>query len=409
MKAGKRVAAVNLGLRRNAPALTIANMRHRKARIIVPENPSETIKIDCHAGYTPPMGEYVFWNAGPKRCARTMPDRAPVRSRKVDMSIRDQQRVHSGFGGKTTVGEVLDGAELTGKTAIVTGGYSGIGLELVCAMAKKGAKIIVPVRSLEKARESLAGIAGDIATRAMDLGDLASVRRFAQEVSDTTSRLDFLINNAGIMACPETRVGPGWEAQFGVNHMGHFALTRALWPLLTAMPGLRVVALSSTGHKRSDVLWDDIQFEKTPYDKWVAYGQAKTANALFANALSRRLRDSGGLAFSVHPGGIFTPLQRHLAKEEMIALGWLDENGELSELAKQGFKTPEQGCATTAWAASSSLLNGKPGVYCEDCDIAEPTDPESPFARFRGVEAHACNDEAAERLWEISEALLNAA
>ena len=319
------------------------------------------------------------------------------------MSTGDQQPVRSDFDGKTTVDEVLDSAELTGKTAIVTGGYSGIGLELVRAMAKKGAKIIVPVRSPEKARESLAGIAGDIVTHEMDLGDIASVRRFAKQVSDATSRLDFLINNAGIMACPETRVGPGWEAQFGVNHMGHFALARALWPLLTATPGLRVVALSSTGHKRSDVLWDDIQFEKTPYDKWVAYGQAKTANALFANALSRRLRDSGGLAFSVHPGGIFTPLQRHLEKEEMIALGWLDENGEL------GFKTPEQGCATTAWAATSSLLEGKPGVYCEDCDIAEPTDPESPFARFRGVDAHACSDDAAERLWEISEALLETA
>ncbi|NIJ40328.1 NAD(P)-dependent dehydrogenase (short-subunit alcohol dehydrogenase family) [Parvibaculum indicum] len=325
------------------------------------------------------------------------------------MSTSDQQPLHSGFNGKTSVGEVLEGAELSGKTAIVTGGYSGIGLELVRAMAERGAKIVVPVRSPEKARESLVGIAGDIVPHEMDLGDLASVRRFAGEVTDTAPRLDFLINNAGIMACPETRVGPGWEAQFGVNHMGHFALARALWPLLTASPGLRVVALSSTGHKRSDVLWDDIQFGKTPYDKWVAYGQAKTANALFANALSRRLGDTGGLAFSVHPGGIFTPLQRHLAQEEMIALGWLNENGELSELAKQGFKTPEQGCATTAWAATSSLLEGKPGVYCEDCDIAQPTDPESPFARFRGVDAHACNDEAAERLWEISERLLNEA
>ena len=325
------------------------------------------------------------------------------------MSKEDQRPVNSGFGSKTTVGEVLEGIDLTGKTAVVTGGYSGIGLELVKAMASKGAKIVVPVRSPEKAGETLAGIAGDVVTHAMDLGDIASVRRFAKEVTDATPRLDFLINNAGIMACPETRVGPGWEAQFGVNHMGHFALARALWPLLLASPGMRVVALSSTGHKRSDILWDDIQFEKTPYDKWVAYGQAKTANALFANALSRRLRDSGGLAFAVHPGGIFTPLQRHLEKEEMIALGWLGEDGELSELAKAGFKTPEQGCATTAWAATSPLLDGKPGVYCEDCDIASPTDPESPFARFMGVDAHACDDASAERLWEVSEALLETA
>ena len=323
------------------------------------------------------------------------------------MSAADQVPTNSGFNGKSTVGEVLNGVDLNGKTALITGGYSGIGLELVRAMAGKGAKVIVPVRSPAKAKEALGTIKGDVTTHETDLGDIASVRRFAKQVTDSTRQLDFLINNAGIMACPETRVGPSWEAQFGVNHMGHFALAKALWPLLLSTPNMRVVSLSSTGHKRSDILWDDIQFQKTPYDKWVAYGQAKTANALFANALSRRLRDSGGLAFAVHPGGIFTPLQRHLAKEEMIALGWLGEDGEISELAKAGFKTPEQGTATTAWAATSPLLEGKPGVYCEDCDIAEPTDPESPFARFRGVNAHACNDASAERLWEISEMLLN--
>jgi NAD(P)-dependent dehydrogenase (short-subunit alcohol dehydrogenase family) len=325
------------------------------------------------------------------------------------MSTKDQQPVNSGFGAKSTVDDVLRGIDLKGKTALVTGGYSGIGLELVRGLAKNGVKVIVPVRSPEKAKETLAGVAGDITTHEMDLADLASVRRFAKKVAEATPRLDLLINNAGIMACPETRVGPGWEAQFGVNHMGHFALARALWPLLQATPDMRVVALSSTGHKRSDVHWDDIHFEKTPYDKWDAYGQAKTANALFANALSRRLRDSGGLAFSVHPGGIFTPLQRHLPKEEMIALGWLGEDGEISELAKAGFKTPEQGASTTAWAATSQLLAGKTGVYCEDCDIAAPTDPESPFARFRGVNAHAADDAAAERLWEISETLLSTA
>jgi NAD(P)-dependent dehydrogenase (short-subunit alcohol dehydrogenase family) len=188
--------------------------------------------------------------------------------------------------------------------------------------------------------------------------------------------------------------------------MGHFALTQALFPLLEKTPGARVVALSSTGHKISDIRWDDIQFEKGEYNKWKAYGQAKTANALFANALSRRLQGSGGLAFAVHPGGIFTPLQRHLPKEEMIALGWLGEDGEPSERAKAGFKTPEQGCSTTLWAATAAALEGKCGVYCEDCDIAAPTDPESPTARFKGVDAHACSDESAEKLWAISEELL---
>ena len=240
----------------------------------------------------------------------------------------------------------------------------------------------------------------------MDLADLASVRTFAADVLEGHDRLDFLINNAGIMACPLARVGPGWESQFGVNHMGHFALTNALLPVVQSTPDARVVSLSSTGHKISDVLWDDPQYEHLDYDKWQAYGQAKTANALFANALSRRLKDSGQLAFSVHPGGIFTPLQRHLPKEEMIALGWLGEDGKPSELAKAGFKSPEQGAATTTWAATSPKLNGKPGVYCEDCDIASPTDMAAPTARYFGVNAHACDDENAERLWSLSETVL---
>ena len=325
------------------------------------------------------------------------------------MSVSQQVPVQSGFHAKSTGAEVLAGIDLGGKTAIVTGGYSGIGLETVRGLASKGASVIVPVRSPEKAKENLASIEGDIRSAPMDLADIPSVRSFADEMLGSLSKLDILINNAGIMACPEARVGPGWESQFGINHMGHFALTARLMPLLQKTPGARVVTLSSTAHKMSDINWDDVNYEATPYDKWQAYGQAKTANALFANGLSRRLKDTDGLAFSVHPGGIFTPLQRHLPKEEMIALGWLGEDGEPSELAKQGFKTPEQGCSTTLWAATSSKLAGKPGVYCEDCDIATPTDPESPTARYFGVDAHACNDESAERLWLMSDRLLEAA
>ena len=325
------------------------------------------------------------------------------------MAITDQVPTQSGFQAKSTGAEVTQDIDLSGKTAIVTGGYSGIGLETVRCLANRGASVVVPVRSPEKAAENLAGIQGTVETATMDLADLASVKAFAASIQDKFSSLDLLINNAGIMACPETRVGPGWEAQFGVNHMGHFALAQALFALLTKAEGARVVALSSTAHKITDVLWDDIQFETTPYDKWQAYGQSKTADALFANALSRRLRDSGGLAFSVHPGGIFTPLQRHLPQEEMVALGWIDETGEPTELAKQGFKTPEQGASTTLWAATSPSLLGKPGVYCEDCDIAAPTDHDSPLARYMGVENHAASDEGAERLWAISEKLLESA
>jgi NAD(P)-dependent dehydrogenase (short-subunit alcohol dehydrogenase family) len=322
------------------------------------------------------------------------------------MAVTDQVPTNSPFHARSTGAEVVADVDLAGKTAIVTGGYSGIGLETTRALAASGVSVVVPVRSPDKAAETLADVSGEVRTVPMDLADLASVRAFADAMLDDLDGLDLLINNAGIMACPLARVGPGWESQFGVNHMGHFALTGALLPLIEKTPGARVVALSSTGHKITDILWDDIQFEQRDYNKWKAYGQAKTANALFANALSRRLRDKGGLAFAVHPGGIFTPLQRHLPKEEMVALGWITEDGEPSEQAKAGFKTPEQGCSTTLWAATSAALEGKPGVYCEDCDIAAPTDKDSPTARFRGVNDHACSDESAERLWSISEKLL---
>ena len=320
------------------------------------------------------------------------------------MAIADQVPTNSGFSGKSTGAEVVEGIDLAGKVAIVTGGYSGLGLETTKVLAAKGVKVVVPVRDPDKAEASLAGIDGDMTTAPMDLAALASVRSFAASMVEQLGRLDLLINNAGIMACPQARVGPGWESQFGVNHMGHFALTRALMPLLEKTEGARVVALSSTAHKISDVRWDDLQFDEG-YEKWKAYGQAKTANALFANALSRRLQATGGLAFSVHPGGIFTPLQRHLPKEEMVKLGWIDDNGEPTEMVKTGFKTPEQGCATTLWAATSDALVGMAGVYCEDCDIAKPSDG-SKASRWSGVEAHACSDESAEKLWEISEGLL---
>ncbi|MBO6675683.1 MAG: SDR family NAD(P)-dependent oxidoreductase [Rhizobiales bacterium] len=320
--------------------------------------------------------------------------------------MADQVPVGSDFGARGTGSEVLADIGLTGKTAIVTGGYSGIGLETVRCLTEKGASVIVPVRWEEKARESLAPLGDAVQTAPMDLADLASVKRFAATMVEQLQSLDLLINNAGVMASPLSRVGPGWESQFGICHMGHFALYKTLAPLLASTPGARVVALSSAAHKRSDILWDDVHFQTTAYDKWQAYGQAKTANALFANAVSRRLQETGGLAFSLHPGGIFTPLQRHLPKEEMIALGWLGEDGEPSEMAKAGFKTPEQGCSTTLWAASSPDLVGKAGVYCEDCDIASPTDTGNPATRYSGVHAYACDDEAAERLWEMSERML---
>lgn len=319
--------------------------------------------------------------------------------------IADHQKpVDSPFGRHSEPHEVLAGIDLKGKVVIVTGGYSGIGLETVRALAAAGAAVTVPARDTEKANAALAGMPGDIRIALMDLADIASVKRFALGFASDNTALDLLVNNAGVMACPEMRVGPGWELQFGTNHMGHFALATTLLPLIQRTENARVVALSSTGHKLSDIRWDDPNWTDGSYDKWKAYGQSKTANSLFALGMNARLKESGGEAFAVHPGGIFTPLQRHLPTEEMIVLGWLNEQGEISDGARAMFKTPSQGCTTTLWAATSPLLEGKGGVYCEDCNIAGLSG-EQPV-RYRDVEPHAVDQDSAERLWEMSEKLL---
>ncbi|HCQ66602.1 MAG TPA: oxidoreductase [Rhodobacteraceae bacterium] len=319
------------------------------------------------------------------------------------MALTDQTPLNAGFDATSGSEDVLAGIDLTGKTVIVTGGYSGLGFETTRALAGHGARVVVPARSAARAEAALAELGDSVSTATMDLADIASVRAFAQAFTDDHDKLDLLINNAGVMASPEGRVGPGWESQFGINHMGHFALTKALMPMMAATDGARVVALSSMAHRNSDIRWDDIHYRTEPYEKWKAYGQSKTANALFANALSRRLKPTGGLAFSLHPGAIFTPLQRHLPKEEQIAMGWLGEDGEPSEMAQANFKTPDQGCATTLWAATSARLEGRPGVYCEDCDVSGPT---ADMPGRAGVDPHATNDESAERLWAMSEAML---
>jgi NAD(P)-dependent dehydrogenase (short-subunit alcohol dehydrogenase family) len=317
-------------------------------------------------------------------------------------SNRVQAKLGSGLDPKSEPSDILTGKDLTGKVAVVTGGYSGIGLETTRALAAAGAKVYVPVRNVDKAAETLATIErGEVIPLPMDLGDFASVRRFVAEMLENESQIDLLINNAGIMACPEARIEGGWESQFGVNHLGHFVLTKGLLPALLAADSPRVVSLSSIGHRRGGVNFEDINFEKTPYEKWTAYAQAKTANALFALGLDMKYADQGLRAFSVHPGGIMTPLQRHLQNEEMIALGWLDENGNLSELAAALFKSTTQGCTTTLWAATSDMLDGKGGLYCEDCDVAELADEDTP--RYFGVAQWAVDPDLAVKLWELSE------
>ncbi|MGW5047282.1 SDR family NAD(P)-dependent oxidoreductase [Streptomyces griseoluteus] len=311
------------------------------------------------------------------------------------MSTPAQHKIGSGFGADSTADEVLRGIDLAGRLAIVTGGYSGLGLETTRALAKAGAHVVVPARRPEVARQELAGI-GNVEVDELDLGDLDSVRGFAERFLASGRGIDLLIGNAGIMACPETRVGPGWETQFATNHLGHYALVNRLWPALTSGEGARVVSVSSRGHHLSPVRWDDIQWTEG-YDKWQAYGQAKTANALFALQLDTLGREFGVRAFSLHPGGIMTPLQRHLPKEEMVERGWIDEQG--NPLNPAGFKTPEQGAATQVWAATSPRLDGLGGLYLEDCDIAEPAPADGTWA---GVKDWATDPEQAARLWTLS-------
>ncbi|MCA8898006.1 MAG: SDR family NAD(P)-dependent oxidoreductase [Hyphomonas sp.] len=320
------------------------------------------------------------------------------------MAASDQVPIGSGFHAKSTAAEVVAGKDLAGKNAIVTGGYSGIGLETVRALAGAGARVTVPARRVDAAEEALSDVAGDIEIAAMDLADLRSVEKFTREYDETGRGLDILINNAGTMACPLARVGPGWESQLGINHLGHMAMSLALADAMQRTEGARMVSLSSTAHVRSDVIWDDPNYDTRPYDKWEAYGQAKTACALFALAVDRRGRDIGIRAYSVHPGGIFTPLQRHLTDEEMVALGWKAADGTIPPAVQAMFKTPEQGASTSVWCATDPRLSDRGGVYCENCDIAPLATEES--QRWEHVRAWACDDDRAERLWEISEKML---
>ncbi|HEY4344293.1 MAG TPA: oxidoreductase [Parvibaculum sp.] len=314
-----------------------------------------------------------------------------------------QKPIGSPFDAKTQAGDVIRGIDLKGKTAIVTGGASGLGVETVRALASAGARVVMPVRSHQRGEEVAAEIRSSTGNNAvevaeMDLADFVSVRAFADGFVKTGAPLHILINNAGIMATPERRIMDNIESQFGTNHLGHMLLTCRLVPALTR--GARVVALSSIGHRRSPIKFDDPNFETTPYDKWEAYGQSKTADSLFAVELNRRLEPKGINAYAVHPGGIMTNLQRDMPKEEIKAFGWVDDRGNVRE----GFKTPSGGASTAVWCATSPLLAGGGGVYCEDCNVAQLLPDNDPG--FTGVRSWAIDPEAAKRLWLLSEKLL---
>ncbi|WP_156755215.1 oxidoreductase [Actinokineospora pegani] len=309
----------------------------------------------------------------------------------AELSTTAQRPIGSPFGAESTAAQVLARIDLSGKNVLMTGGYSGIGLAATTALAAAGAHVIVPARRPETAAEALAGV-GEVDE--LDLADLDSVAGFADRFLGSGRDLHIVINSAGVMATPFSTVGPGWESQFAINHLGHFALVNRLWPAIVRGRG-RVVAVSSAGHRNSGVRWDDVDFA-TGYDRWAAYGQSKTANALFAVHLDALGRAAGVRAFSLHPGGILTPLQRHLSHQDQVDAGWINEAGDV---IVDWMKTPEQGAATQVWAATSPDLADLGGVYLEDCEVAEPRDEEGATT---GVHPWATDPEAAARLWALS-------
>lgn len=324
-----------------------------------------------------------------------------------------QKPIGSGFEAASTSSDVIKGVNLSGKTAIITGGYVGLGLETTKTLVRAGAKVIIPARSREKAEKYLEGIE-NVEIEEMNLIDPVSIKSFAEKFTAKNEPLHLLINNAGIMATPLNRDARGNESQFATNHLGHFLLTNLLWPALRGANGARIVNLSSRGHHFSPVVFEDVNFEQRAYDPWKAYGQSKTANILFTVSLDEKGKDENIRAFAVHPGAILdTELSRYMSKDDPILQGLFDENGKPMIDPVNGLKTVEQGAATQIWCATNAELGGIGGVYAEDCEIAEITvtgSGDTPgldeVVRRKGVMPYAIDRDNADRLWTLSDRLI---
>ncbi len=297
--------------------------------------------------------------------------------------------------------------DLSGRLALVTGASGGLGLVTARVLAEHGCQVLIAARdeaktqrAAQQLRDALVGSAraGAVSHGCLELADYASIQRFAGDFLDRHGRLELLVNNAGVMACPLRRTAAGCELQFGVNHLGHFLLTMLLEPALAAAAPARVVNLSSAGHWASPLVFEDPNYERRPYEKWQAYGQSKTANVLFSVALSRRLEARGIYSNAVHPGMIQTDLGRHLEQSDRERLSGLMSTRSLR------YKSPEEGAATSLWAATSPLLEGRGGLYLEDCGFSQPFQEKKPEAG--GYMPYAVDPEAAQRLWDLSEELV---
>jgi len=297
----------------------------------------------------------------------------------------------------TTASDVLDGVDLRGTQALVTGGTTGIGKETARALLGAGASVVITARSDEKGAAAVAELRAEVPGSAvtyevLELGSLASVRAFTDRFAGSHERLDLLIANAGVMAMPYGLTEDGFEMHLGTNHLGHFVLIGRLLPLLEASAPARVVVLSSGGHLASDIRWDDPGWEHTEFSKMEAYGQSKTANILHAVELERRYGPLGVHAYAVHPGMVRTHLGRHFTKEDVEDLMARAK----SSASTGGSGLPpmvevEVGAATSVWAAVAAPDEAG-GSYCADCAVA----PAAPYAT---------DPDAARRLWALSEQL----
>jgi len=304
-------------------------------------------------------------------------------------------RITTPFGAATTAAEVIDGIDLTGRRAVVTGGASGLGIETARALAGAGAEVTLAVRDTaagDRTADDLIAATGNkqILVAPLDLADPASVDAFT---AGWDGPLHILVNNAGVMAAPLTRTAQGWELQFATNHLGHFRLATGLHPALAAAGGARIVSVSSAAHLRSPVVFDDIMFQNRRYEPWSAYGQSKTANVLFAVEATRRWSDDGIAVNALHPGGIRTNLQRHVSEADLERM-----RSAAGGSAAPAWKTPEQGAATSVLLAASPLVDGISGRYFEDCNEAGPNQP----GTRTGVAGYALAPDAARRLWRES-------
>ena len=309
------------------------------------------------------------------------------------------------FGWASTTDEVLEGKDLSGRTVFVTGANSGLGQETARALASRGAHVVMAGRDQGKLDESVAAILADhpraqLDTITVDLTSLENIRAATSRARQRFEKIDILINNAGVMATPFLHTADGFEMQLGTNHLGHFALTAELMPLVERGSAPRIVNLSSRGHHFAAFDFDDPHFTRRPYDPWESYGHSKTANILFTVGLEARFAVRGIHAYAVHPGGIQTNLGRHMTEEMITALMARVTSSD----AGFAWKTIPQGAATSCWAATAEELEGRGGFYCEDCHIAEVDD----VSVKSGVRSYALNTSYADRLWKLSEELTGA-